>query len=121
MAVEVVRTTLPGRANMIGIIDGNFIAESNETASISGGAITADRGGFIVVSAETGTEDTITEISGDINGEITFMAAGGHSITFAKSAYLKMPLNYTLTGYKIIKFRHIGEGIWLEISRSPNT
>lgn len=97
------------------------LAKEN-TKLISSGIIDATGlGGTIILQAESGTTDQLDRIIGIPTGrEVTLIADTGDTITIAHGTYLKLPINFTLTGTRTIKLISRGSDVCWELTRSPN-
>lgn len=77
---------------------------------------------FFTVSAEAGTEDTLTQITGMAEGDkITLKPAAGHTITIQAGADICMAGDFIMASYKDRLELHCdGSDIWVQMSRAVN-
>lgn len=88
---------------------------------IASGVLALDRKGTVKVESETGTTDDLDQITGlQWGDEVTLYAAPTHTITVKKGTYLKMPIDFTLSGYDTITFMCAGNDTCYEKGRSAN-
>lgn len=64
---------------------------ANEQVTIASGVVNCGIGGTVELTSESGSADTVTQITGLGKGQrVMFQAASGHTITFAHGTYLKL-------------------------------
>lgn len=96
-----------------------------QTVTLASGVITVSGPGQITICAEVLTTGNLTQVLGlTIKGQrITVMADAGDTITAVHGTYLRLlrGVNFGISGNFSMVLEYIGDGICMEISRSPNS
>lgn len=77
---------------------------------------------WLEVSPEAGDSDDLTGITGYAAGdEVKLSAASGKTISVLSGANLKLPANFSLSGYKKLVLHNEGGDVWSEVSRAAGS